>query len=77
VWAGLEAALEDPDADTILLLTDGEPNLGKFIAPADILREVSARNRWRRVAISTVSVGQDSDFLKALAAQNFGSYVRR
>jgi hypothetical protein len=76
-WGGIEAALEDPDADTVLLLTDGEPNAGRFTAAGDILREVSARNRWRRVAISTVSVGQDSDFLRALAAQNGGSYVRR
>lgn len=77
VWGGLLAGLEDPDADTIVLLTDGEPTAGEFTSAGDILRETAARNRWRRMAISTVSVGRDSDFLKELARQNGGTYVRR
>ena len=77
VWAGLETALEEPDVDTIILLTDGQPSTGQFTSTTDILREVSFKNRFRRVVISTVSIGQDSPFLRRLAAANHGAYARR
>ena len=77
VWAGLVLALDEPDVDTIVLLTDGEPSTGEFTTAKDILREVSLRNRFRRIVISTVSIGQDSGFLRQLAAANHGAYARK
>jgi HEAT repeat protein len=77
VWGGLSTGLDDPDVDTIVLLTDGEPTLGEFIRPSDIQRETLIRNRFRRIAIHTVSVGQDSKFLRELAKENGGTYARK
>ena len=77
VWAGLSAALDDPDVDTICLLTDGEPTTGEFVRTADILREVALKNRFRRISIKTISVGGESKFLRELAEKNGGTYVRR
>src|SRR5204863_478620 len=49
----------------------------EFVRAADILRETALRNRFRRIAIKTISIGGESGFLRDLAAQNGGAYVRR
>jgi HEAT repeat protein len=77
VWSGMEVALADPDVDTIYLLTDGVPTTGEFTSATDILREIQVRNRYRRIQIHTVSVGQDSALLREIARQNNGRYVRK
>ena len=77
LWGGLLVALDDPDVDTVIVLSDGEPTMGEFTKAGDLLRETSLRNRFRRIAISTISLGGDSPFLRELAAQNHGTYVRR
>ena len=33
--------------------------------------------RWRRVALHTISVGMDSPLLRQIASENRGRYVRR
>jgi hypothetical protein len=77
LYDGLEQALEDPNVDTIMLLSDGVPGAGRFVSTGAILREVRRRNQTRRIAIHCVSLGRDSDLLKRLAAENGGRYVRR
>jgi len=77
LYDGLEMALLTKDVDTIYLLSDGSPGSGKFVAAADILREIGKLNRTRRVAIHCVAVGFDSPLMRELAAQNGGQYVRR
>jgi hypothetical protein len=72
VYDGLETALLDPNVDTIYLLSDGQPTTGKFVARADILREVSKLNATRQIAIHTISVGTKSRLLADLARQNGG-----
>ena len=49
----------------------------KGVPDNDILREVSFLNRFRRVVISTISMGQDSGFLRDLALANHGTYARK
>ena len=77
VWSGLALALEEENVDTIVLLTDGAPTAGEFTRPEDIRRELVLRNRFRRIAIDTISVGQDSNFLRDIARENGGTYVRK
>jgi hypothetical protein len=77
LWDGLAAAFEDEEAETIFLLSDGQPSGGRLTADADILKAAKEKNRFRRVAIHCVAVGMDSTLLRDLAEQNGGDYVRR
>ena len=47
---------------------------GTFTKPADILREIGAKNRVRGAKIKCNSYGQETPFLKQLAKQNGGVY---
>ena len=77
LWGGLESALKMQGVEAIYLLSDGLPSSGTFTRSEDILREVEALNRRRRVAIHCVALGHDSPLLQQIAARNLGSYVRR
>jgi HEAT repeat protein len=77
LYDALEAALDDRGVDTLVVLTDGQPNLGKYTYPDDILAAVRRRNETRRIAIHCVSLGTDSDLLRRLAAENSGQYAQR
>ncbi|MBI5361399.1 MAG: VWA domain-containing protein [Planctomycetes bacterium] len=73
------ALLEGNDgADTIYLLTDGVPNIGKISDAAGILKAVTELNKTRMIQINTIGVGQalDDDFLRKLAEQNGGMYIK-
>lgn len=77
IYDPLEAVLQDPNVDTIYLLSDGSPGSGKFTAPADILREIKKINAGKRIVIHTISFGSKSAFMKDLAEQNGGKYIER
>jgi len=64
-------------ADTIFFLTDGVPTHGRVIEPAQILAEITARNRRVGVVIHAVGVSdeQNAAFLLNLARANGGRYV--
>jgi len=64
-------------ADTIFLMTDGEPNRGRIVAPPLIRQEIAKMNRDRRITINTIGVGEghDAKFLEKLAAENHGEYL--
>jgi len=56
VWAGIEAALADPDLDAVVVLTDGVPTggpHGDFELMVALLLE---RNRFRNVAFDSILV---------------------
>jgi HEAT repeat protein len=74
IFDSLELAFAHKDADTLYLLSDGDPTAGRIIDKEDILREVRKMNRLRQIVIHTVSFGE-SPFLKELATQNGGQYV--
>lgn len=73
----LEAALLDPEVDTIYLLSDGAPSRGRITTGAGILAEVERLNRTRRIAIHTISIGNRSDLMIELARRNGGLTVQR
>lgn len=77
LYDGLELALSDPDVDTVMLLSDGVPGAGRYVATDDILRAVKRLNQTRRIAIHCVSLGRDSELMERLAKENGGVYVRR
>jgi hypothetical protein len=62
--------------DTIFFLSDGRPTTGELIDPDDILREVRAANRLRKVVIHTIAIGEfQKEFMKTLARENGGVFV--
>jgi hypothetical protein len=74
IFDSLDFAFTHREADTIYLLSDGDPTAGRIIDADDILREIRRMNRLRQIVIHTISFGA-SPFLKRLAEQNGGQYV--
>ena len=73
-YGALMLAMEDPDVDTIYLLTDGVPSSGELTNADDILDAVQRENRVRQVVIHSISIGLNSTLLKDLAAMTGGEY---
>jgi len=69
----------DKGADTIFLMTDGEPNRGKIVDPLLICAEIAKMNRERKITLHAIGVGKDHkrDFLERLASENQGEYLGR
>ena len=55
-YEALVRAFEDPDADTVFFLSDGQPSVGRVIDPQVILGRVRDWNRLRRVRIHGVAL---------------------
>ncbi|MCG3134729.1 MAG: hypothetical protein HMLKMBBP_02089 [Planctomycetes bacterium] len=68
----------DAKLDTILLLSDGKPTLGKVIEPDRIRAAVRDLNRERRIAIHSIALGGDADasFMEGLATDHGGTYLK-
>ncbi|MFY9344906.1 MAG: VWA domain-containing protein, partial [Planctomycetota bacterium] len=74
IFDALEFAFADPKVDTIYLLTDGEPTMGRVQAPDEIAAEVRRWNRTRQIVIHCIGLGTDSELLKRLARESGGTY---
>ncbi|MCP3917879.1 MAG: VWA domain-containing protein [bacterium] len=70
----LKAAFRDPEVDTIVLLSDGEPTEG-ISNPRSIIRNVRRWNELRGVVIHCVAVGWDGSVLEALTSETGGEMV--
>ena len=70
-------ARDDDIADTLVVLTDGEPNCGPIAEPDDLLAELRSRDRDGIVTVHAIFVGVagDEDFMRRLASQGGGSFV--
>jgi len=73
---------EDPtakvksDLDTIFFLSDGRPSVGDLVDPDDILESITGLNRFRRVTLHTIAIGEfQKDFMTDLARRNGGMFV--
>ena len=78
IYDALAAALEDPEVDTIYLLSDGRPSRGTVSREFRVRQEIQRLNRWRRVQINTILLGEktvDRNFMKRLADGNGGVAV--
>ncbi|MHC4974562.1 MAG: VWA domain-containing protein [Planctomycetota bacterium] len=72
----LDAALVQ-DADTLFLLSDGNPNRGRVSDLDKLLAHLLNRNRRARRVVHTIGIGEaeGSSFLKELARRSGGRYV--
>lgn len=75
IYGALQMAFEDPDVDTIVFLSDGEPTVGDVIDAGAIRQAVLEWNDTRAVRIDTVAVGGSLRLLEWLAADHGGRYV--
>ena len=65
--------------DTIYLVSDGQPTVGKFTEGALILEYIALWNKRRKVKVHAIGVGDghDLNFLRSLAESHGGEYVPR
>jgi HEAT repeat protein len=77
LFDALADALSDPQLDTIYLLSDGNPTVGRIVDPLALRTEIRRRNASRDVRIHVVSIGHDSPLLRHLAEDAGGLYVQR
>ncbi len=75
IYDGLVRALEDRRADTIYLLTDGEPTMGEVTDPEEIRRRISELCKQRKVRIHGVAIGRASPLLMGLTSDTGGHYI--
>ena len=74
------AGLADPEADTLLLLGDGEPSAGDCLFRERILERIRQGLRLRPKAIHCIAFGakpQDRRFLEEIAARGGGLCIER
>lgn len=88
IYDALVLAMEDPDVDTIFLLSDGGASRGIFSDITDILDQVAVGNKYRKVHVHTVHFEAPEDgkdfpmrghvwLLEDLAALTGGTYTQR
>jgi hypothetical protein len=69
----------DAKVDTVILLSDGQPTLGRLTRPDQIREAVRELNRGRGITVHTVAFGADADqvFLAGLAEDTGGTFRAR
>lgn len=72
-----KAARDGLGADTVYLMTDGNPNRGRITDGAALVDSLIARNRSARLVIHTIGIGEaaGSSLLQTLAKRTGGQYV--
>lgn len=78
VYDSLQDALEIDGVDAIYLLSDGGPSAGAITNPDAIRAAIKRQNRFLRVNINTIGIGvqgQTANFLRDLAAENWGESI--
>jgi hypothetical protein len=76
LYVALEHAFQDRRADTIILLTDGDPQLSVMMDRGALRRIVTQWNRSRHTTIDCLSIGTNRVWLQKLAEESGGRYKR-
>ncbi|MCP3919964.1 MAG: VWA domain-containing protein [bacterium] len=76
LYGAVQAAFEDPDVDTIFVLSDGEPTVGDVTDPFRIREDVKRWNEHRGIEIHTIAVGGALQVLEWLAEDSGGTHVK-
>ncbi len=75
IYGALQLAFQDPDVDTIVFLSDGEPSVGDITDAGAIRDAVREWNDTRGVKIDTVAIGGSLQLMRWLAEDHGGRYV--
>ena len=76
IYGALRAAFDDPDVDTVVFLSDGEPSEGQVTEPFVIRERVKQWNEHRGIVIHTIGLGGTFQVLEWLAEDSGGDHVR-
>ena len=76
LYDSIEVAFQDPDVDTIFILSDGEPTSGAVTDPFLIREHVRKWNEHRGITMNCIAVGGSLQILEWLAEDSGGSYVK-
>lgn len=76
IYDSLREAFNDPEVDTIYLLSDGEPSAGTHTDPGIIRDHVRRWNENRGVVIHCIAVGGSLSVLEWLAEDSGGKYIK-
>ena len=76
LFGALKQAFNDPEVDTIFVLSDGEPSVGAETDPWRIREIVAEWNEHRGVEIHTIAVGGSFSILEWLAEDSGGKHVK-
>lgn len=76
LYDSLRLAFDDPDVDTIFVLSDGEPTAGEQTDIGTIRDHVLAWNEHRGIEINTIGIGGDFQVLEWLAEDSGGTHVK-
>ena len=75
IYGALQRAFDDPEVDTIYLLSDGQPSGGEINDIGEIADAVRRWNYQRQVVVHGIAIGTKSTLLKRLAEESGGQYV--
>lgn len=76
LYDSLRLAFDDPEVDTIFVLSDGEPTAGAQTDAGMIREHVRQWNEHRGITINCISVGLQLRVLQMLAEDTGGKYVQ-
>jgi len=76
LYDALRTAFDDPDVDTIFVLSDGEPTAGAELDITVIRNHVKSWNEHRGVVVNTIGIGGSFDVLEWLAEDSGGTHVK-
>ena len=77
-YDGLKLLIDNDEVDTICFLSDGAPSRGTYDRDFRLIMEIEKDNRFRRVAIHTVLVGdkgKDRKLMERLARMTGGRFA--
>lgn len=74
VYRALGAAFAVDGIDTIYLVSDGDPTVGKFVDIEALRREVARWNSTRGLVLHCIAVGQPHELLENLSRDHGGTY---
>jgi HEAT repeat protein len=75
LYDSIRFAFDDPDVDTIFILSDGEPTAGAETDPHMIREHVGEWNENRGIVINTIACGGNLQVLEWLAEDSGGQHV--
>ena len=80
LYDGIARALNEPEIDQVVVLSDGAPSAGTWFTKLDLLEGVRRANRYRRARIDVIAIGAERvakrwrDVLQRIALEHGGSY---
>ncbi|MFT7680134.1 MAG: hypothetical protein ACI8QC_004140, partial [Planctomycetota bacterium] len=75
LYDAVAKALSDDQVDTIVILSDGDPTVGKFVDAEKILTELTRLGSLRQVRIHAITFQSGQTLLKDLTASTGGEYL--